>query len=140
MLALDCSIGAVVGMSGWLPFRRDLRQVVGVDQGADGDFFEEEDRGGDDSGAPSVVAFERELLDLNDSIKDPTRTSMSTPVFVSHGARDGEVVPERGNDLVETFGTAGYDVTWKVYEDLWHAMNGAKVQDMVDFVKNRLEI
>lgn len=108
-----------MGMCGYVPFRSDIEDAVKQDtvksDGENGPFTA--DNTGDDEPKNAVVKvsqYERDLLYL-DPIPNPTMetTAKSTPTFLGHGKEDDKKPVELGE-------AAGYEVQWRVYQNLGH--------------------
>ncbi|KAF1957711.1 alpha/beta-hydrolase [Byssothecium circinans] len=141
LLSLEFPIGAYVGMSGRLPFRKDVEDILRNADATTDDVFGEEDALGEKSAACQALEFVRDLLSL-DSRDTETGVSgafLSTPVFLGHGAKD-DVVPSRfGEEAAGTLTSLGMDVTWKCYPELGHWYQvPEEIDDILAFLTERL--
>ncbi|KAI9372285.1 Alpha/Beta hydrolase protein [Aspergillus egyptiacus] len=130
-------LGGFVGMSGWLPFERE---VSGVDD--DDPFSHDTDSDGDDA-PPHVQAVDhiREILDLPPLVSDSVGNvpengahlaHLKTPVFLGHGAADPKVSVDLGRRMADVLSDGfGMDVMWKEYKEFGHWY---KVPDEIDDV------
>ena len=140
--------GAVVGMCGYLPFRKGMHEFIQepTNEGAlsqdegDGeeDMFER-----DSQETPSGSKFERavewlrEELQMEDGNENARLCSMqSTPVFMGHGSEDEKVPCGIGRLAAEFLRGVDVDVDWKEYEGLGHWYSGDMLQDVSLFLKN----
>ena len=119
LLRLDFPLGGFVGMSGWLPFRNDIDQIIdpqGIqdDDRDDGPFlFEKEDENKDLDPSSAAIAFTRDLLSLPTS--SDQQLCLTTPVFLGHGENDEKIKCKLGEEAVQTLSSLGMKVTWKSY-------------------------
>ncbi|KAF8449947.1 Phospholipase/carboxylesterase/thioesterase [Terfezia claveryi] len=104
----------------------------------------------------SVIAFltgltsERQLggiialssyLPLRDKIANMiTNAGKKTPVFMAHGKRDGVVRYDWGEKSKDALVGMGLDVTWKAYDDLDHSATPAEINDMEQWMDQRLNV
>lgn len=146
------SLGAVVGLCGWLPF---VEGVMAAGSGCGGgggsvDLFE---RGGKDEGG--LDSFERDggeeveegkgfgavevLREMLEWESAPRGLSMleGTPVFLGHGDEDDSVPLRLGRRSAECLGKMGLDVEWREYQGLGHWYSEEMLGDMVRFLKGR---
>ncbi|KAF8539553.1 Alpha/Beta hydrolase protein [Trichophaea hybrida] len=134
MLTSDVRLGAVVGMSGWLPFRGRMEDVL-LDNG-------EDDDGGclekDNKSLPiQTLEFLRGYLDMESS----GGCCLETPVFLGHGEKDEKVSWELGFEAGKMLGLLGVDVTWKVYEDFGHWYKVPdEIDDVVAFLREKTDL
>lgn len=151
LLAIDFSIGGFVGMSGWLPFRNEIGELVKA--GDDGD--SEDDSFGSDDDNPfassdcdepeaqdpvvKVLRHVRELLSLS-SLGSPTRTESAilTPVFLGHGDADEKINPSLGEDASQILSSIGFQVDWKSYigQGHWYKIPD-EIDDIVEFIRTK---
>ncbi|KAF1837350.1 phospholipase/carboxylesterase family protein-like protein [Decorospora gaudefroyi] len=143
-------IGALVGMCGYLPFRKgmcdsvddansgDTDSLVGSDDDEQEDMFERNDEElGSGSKFEKAVGWLREELGIsqdNGGGDEQSSSLQSIPVFMGHG-RDDEKVPCYIGKLAADF-LAGVDVsvTWQEYAGLGHWYSEDMLRDVVDFV------
>ncbi|KAJ4288441.1 hypothetical protein N0V90_011676 [Kalmusia sp. IMI 367209] len=141
------SFGALVGMCGYLPFCRGMRDFV-VDGVNDGikleneddveDIFErvdEDPRHG--TRLERAVEWLREELQVSKEGEKRTEppTIRSIPVFMGHGAEDVQVPYETGRLAAETLRVVDVDVAWQGYEGLGHWYSEEMLRDVVRFLK-----
>jgi len=106
VLLNGCSeLGAFVGMSGWLPFRRQIDEVM--------DNEEDED-------IRRIRALEYMKHAVPGCPVSGSQAAFATPVFLGHGMRDVKVRTQWGEEMRNSMKVLGMDVTWKSYEDLEH--------------------
>ncbi len=148
LIALERPIGGFVGMSGWLPFQKEIEArapagdgpelddvVLGgtdercsVSAGAD---TEKQDHG---RSLANSIDYVRELLQL-DNVSDGAHTVLSTPVFLGHGEADDKIKVSLGEAAQRTMGRLGFDVQWRAYagEGHWYRIPD-EIDDVVAFV------
>jgi predicted esterase len=126
LLSLEFSLGGFIGMSGWLPFQKDLAKLIVEETTRDN----EDEPFNQPAEDPVVVvaAFLRDVLSI-DVDTDPERTALRTPIFIGHGDADLKIPPHLGNDAAEVLASTGLDVTWMSYVDQGHWY---KVPDEID--------
>jgi predicted esterase len=138
-------IGALVGMCGYVPFRKGMYESVEdvnshdtdslVDQE---DIFERDDEeSGSGSKFEKAVDWLREELGISQDdggVDEQCSPLQSIPVFMGHG-RDDEKVPCYIGKLAADF-LSGIDVnvTWRDYAGLGHWYSAAMLRDVVSFV------
>ncbi|KAF8242698.1 alpha/beta-hydrolase, partial [Wilcoxina mikolae CBS 423.85] len=144
MLTSEVRLGAVVGMSGWLPFRGRMEDVL-LDNGDDGgvlfgnDDDEEEEEGKDNNKSLPLQTLEFlcEYLDMESS----GGCCLETPVFLGHGEKDEKVSCELGLEAGKMLGLLGVDVTWKVYEDFGHWYKVPdEIDDVIAFLREKTDL
>lgn len=157
-------LGGFVGMSGWLPFEKEIAGLLNIDQGNAGGSesrseAEEEDDNDDDPFAHDTdeennnvplpiqaVNHVRDILNIlpvmsPDGENNDYRNAfhLKTPVFLGHGSADPKVSVDLGLRMVDILsGENGLrmDVTWKAYKEFGHWY---KVPDEIDDVVKFLE-
>ncbi|KAL2045556.1 hypothetical protein N7G274_001984 [Stereocaulon virgatum] len=128
MLSGGRKLGAFVGMSGWLPFRRQIDAVIGTEG-------EKEEK-------------RRRVLDLmNDTVSIPSLVDDSatgnlagfrTPAFLGHGSQDVKVKTQWGEEMRKSLKGLGMDVTWKGYEGLEHWWRAPEeIDDVIEFLRGK---
>jgi hypothetical protein len=152
------SVGGFIGMSGWLPFARDIvcaaEPTRQNDNEEDNDPFIRADAGGGgaedrtemldaDESVPArqlrAANFVRDLVDLEplqralEGRETENQTSNAhlydTPCFLGHGTADEKVSVRLGAQSRDTLVQLGLDVTWKQYDGWGHWY---KVPDELD--------
>lgn len=68
-----------------------------------------------------------------------TAKGKETPVFMAHGKRDGVVRYVWGEKSKDLLVDMGLDVTWKAYDDLEHSATPAEINDMEQWLEQRLK-
>ncbi|WZH49712.1 Alpha/Beta hydrolase protein [Fusarium acuminatum] len=145
LLALDFPIGGFIGMSGWLPFAGDIRQIAEENteqhvSGDDDDPFEIFDDESDpqDAGA-KVHDFVKELLALASPERSKALGTLSTPVSLGHGEADEKVVPALGEQACRVLRSTGFEVEWKAYEGQGHWYKiPDQIDDIAKFINERV--
>ena len=151
MLWQEKPFGAVVGMCGYLPFRKCMLDQIQESQSEDIDGNAEFVEGGDEdvfersseehemkSRLELAIDWLREELQVNaartgDSNNPSTR---AIPVFMGHGIEDDKVPIERGRMAADLLRHVDVDVEWKQYEGLGHWYSEAMLRDVVHFLQN----
>jgi predicted esterase len=133
LLCLEYPLAGFVGMSGWLPFQNDIREILEAKAGAEDDIFGHGEDEEEKCPVKDAIAFERELLGLHSL--DSRKCSLSTPVFVGHGEADEKVKCSLGQSLTETLRAMDMDVTWRKYPDQghWYKMP-EEIDDIIEFL------
>jgi predicted esterase len=142
LLSLDHPLGGFVGMSGWLPFQKDLAQVA-----ADAD---EDDLFSLADGATTipqhpitrVLEFERDLLSLQPQTESTEwKTALATPVFLGHGGADEKVGPHLGEAAAQTLKSVGFQITWRLYPELGHWYQiPDEIEDICSFLRDQAQV
>ena len=142
------AFGAIVGMCGYLPFRKamwdsaqDSRNEANdcfAVYGDDEDVFEkdEEESGGDGTEYEKAIEWLREELQVSkEGSKDAKSPMQSIPVFMGHGMEDEKVPCETGKLAAEFLSGIGVNVAWNEYEGLGHWYSEDMLRDVVTFLK-----
>lgn len=135
-------IGAMVGISGWLPFSKHIREFVlqAENAGNEDDPFDQGD-------LPESV--NKELLALNfvrGNIDMPPLSAfrplaLSTPVFLGHGTADDRVHVSLGKEAASTLEGLGIDVTWIAYHDFYHWFKEPdEIDDIISFLQEKMHL
>ncbi|KAH7049348.1 phospholipase/Carboxylesterase [Macrophomina phaseolina] len=120
MLQATCKMGAFVGFSSWLPFRKEVEEIT--------------------RNSTTISGRLQALRSLPFARKAPLVEGMSlaldTPVFLGH-SEDDEIVPVRhGRKLCDALNGLGFSVEWHVYEDGGHWVNEPQgIDDLVAFLR-----
>ena len=123
-------LGAVVGMSGWLPFRkRTMELLSAIQRDLDGSgSFEDSSTASNSTNAQNsfapaistkVISTICSLCSLPfDSTPGPFSASShpQTPIFMGHGTSDEKVSVELGEKARDTLRALGFEVEWYPYE------------------------
>ncbi|KAG9231138.1 Alpha/Beta hydrolase protein [Amylocarpus encephaloides] len=148
LLTLEFPLGGFVGMSGWLPFRGDIDDIINSDKTPDDEENEvtfsfggsEEEEVLDPFVA--TINFARDLLSmdaLDISVSKSTQTSLTTPVFLAHGEDDEKVKVTLGQEAAQTLSSLGIQTTWKSYPGLGHWYKiPEEIDDIVGFLHTSL--
>jgi lysophospholipase-2 len=107
ILALLCGgqrLGAFVGVSGWLPFARQMEGIVKENEGLDA--------------ATHMAEFLRGELGGSDTdlVSVDFRSALATPVFFGHGTDDQWVDVKLGKQAYEILQRGGVDARWMEYK------------------------
>ena len=121
-------LGAFVGMSGWMPFRRQIAEVV---------------EGSNECAGRRLRALE--YMNATAPISNgagiftvQVLEGFETPVFLGHGMLDAKVRTEWGEQMRELLGILEMNVRWKGYDGLEHwYMVPNEIDDIEDFLRER---
>ncbi|KAL8642242.1 MAG: hypothetical protein Q9226_008530 [Calogaya cf. arnoldii] len=121
-------IAAGFGMCGWLPFRKQMEDIViaderGVETADDGDddLFEtegESGEGGGDDAATQAIAFLKDELEMTN--QDRSGAVQEVPLFLAHGIEDEKVPIELGLEAASCLKRLGVNTEWREYDGLGH--------------------
>ena len=130
----------VVGMCGWLPFRKGMRDAVDDDEGEEEgreDVFERNEMlDKEKTKIQRAVEWLRDEIDLNGSGKAAEMPPFRTiPLFMGHGAEDFVVDCELGRLAVELLAKIDVNTRWELYEGLAHWYSEDMLRDVVKFIK-----
>ena len=133
-------IKAGFGMCGWLPFRKEMEDVLddcgcggaGKEGGGEAEVCESgEEVDGD---APTqAVAFLKEELEMRGDGRGMVFRRI--PLFLGHGVEDVKVPVGLGREAVRCLGRLGARVEWREYEGLGHWYSEAMLGDLVKILK-----
>jgi predicted esterase len=114
-------VGGLVGMSGWLPFRRQIVAAV-------------KEAGCGIEGRREVARkFVRELLGLDEL--EGGGGELKTPILLCHGEEDQKVKLEWGVEMRNLMLELGMDVSFKSYPGLEHWYSGDEMRHIVLFLR-----
>lgn len=142
------SLGAVVGMCGWLPFAESLmaeilgeknahddNEELGFDPFAADACGDEVDHAAADTSVQKAIGWLREQLRLPASQPSSERLPVQNiPIFMGHGVLDGKVSIELGRRAIECLEKLGAGVCWKEYDDLGHWYSSEMLNDLLQFL------
>ncbi|CAH0024507.1 unnamed protein product [Clonostachys rhizophaga] len=144
LLYLEFSLGGFIGMSGWLPYSKDLQQVLNED--AENDPFGDEDpfdvpdsrESEEQEPIHKAVDFIRDLL--GGDRQALSRNALATPVFLGHGMVDEKIVPDLGENACDTLREIGFKVLWRTYQDLGHWYKiPEEIDDILAFMRTEMK-
>ena len=128
-------LGAVVGMSGWLPFVGRLQALSMVSEKDQGRISNE------GSSAPGSVDVLQQLCRLASVPTLPTDTHiLATPVFLGHGALDQKVSLRHGRLARAVLRQLSIDVEWREYAEEGHWYCQDEIDDVVKFLEHKVGI
>lgn len=137
-------IAAGFGMCGWLPFRKQMEDIViasesGVEnaKGGEDDLFEtlgEAAGDGDDDAPTQAIAFLKEELEM--SAESRSTAVQQVPLFLSHGVEDDKVPVELGREAVSCLKRLGVNIEWREYDGLGHWYSGTMLFDLVNNLRS----
>lgn len=127
-------LGGVVGMCGYLPFTKDMADLVEDGQETEEeDVFEREAEGG-----KSKTKLRKAVEWLREELEVESEGSVEQgwiPVFMGHGTEDEKVPCNTGKASVDFFRSVDVGVEWKQYQGLGHWYNWVMLRDVVRFLK-----
>ena len=122
-------ISGFVGLSGWLPFRKQIHEGVFLPGGQNCD---ERARC-----VGAAMGHVRKLLDLAPTQEggEEVREVLDVKAWFGHGEDDTKMRPDWGRDMAELLSGIGIDVTFKGYEGLGHWWNEKEMGDLVVWLR-----
>jgi predicted esterase len=141
------TFGALVGMCGYLPFRKGMLDFVEepetedqdplVGSGEEDDLFERDEEGSEEakSKLEKAVVWLREELDVPETGDESSPPILSIPIFMGHGIKDEKVPLRFGRLAVEFLRGLGPNVQWNEYEELGHWYSEDMLRDVVQFLR-----
>ena len=88
-----------------------------------------------------AVNFTRQsILRIPPITSDRNPGSVTTPIWLGHGALDRTVKFEYGQQAATTMQKLGWDVTWKVYDELEHWYAPYELEDIATFLRDRVGV
>jgi predicted esterase len=145
------AFGALVGMCGYLPFRKGMNDVVEEAESEHDDLFqgsmqeEEDDIFARDVEEPEHrTKFERAVEWLREELQTRVgemdaaepQSMQSIPIFMGHGGDDEKVPSAIGKLAAEFLSSLDVNVAWKEYEGLGHWYSQDMLRDVVLFLQN----
>jgi predicted esterase len=136
MLGLDVVLGGVIGMSGWLPFQRDITDAFNSQSGRSGQESGQDDIFDAASSDPIVDALllQRDILSAECNDHRKIKTCLSIPVFIGHGRVDEKVDVSLGEGIVSTLQSLGMSVTWRQYDHGHWYKTPDEIDDIIQFI------
>ncbi|KAM3068395.1 hypothetical protein ACMFMG_009531 [Clarireedia jacksonii] len=137
-LGVGDQVVGLVGLSGWLPFRRQIEETA-----QKGEAWWEQRR--------NVRDFIRTLVELRewDGERQGQRVSgemeedgkkidekKGLKVWLGHGIEDEKVLLEWGTQMRDVLKMVGYEVSWNEYEGLRHWHLPGELEELVGFVED----
>ncbi|KFY32816.1 hypothetical protein V495_08705 [Pseudogymnoascus sp. VKM F-4514 (FW-929)] len=135
LLSLEFPLGGYFGMSGWLPFRDDIVDVIPPVEEENPFAADETERGAMEPPL-MAVSLMRDILSVDAVALIKEKTSLTTPVLLCHGEDDEKVKCRLGKEAAQSLSSLGMDVTWKCYSGLGHWY---KIPDEMDDIFEFLE-
>lgn len=146
LLSIHFPVGGFIGMSGWLPFSRDIEELVegNSEEPSDDDPFSSDDQdpfGSSETEASDpftrVLGYVRDLVSIS-SPETPSRAESAflTPVFLGHGDADEKVRLSLGEEACRTMRSIGFQVEWRSYKEQGHWYKVPdEIDDIVEFIR-----
>ncbi|KAF2678983.1 alpha/beta-hydrolase [Lentithecium fluviatile CBS 122367] len=150
LLSLEFPIGGFMGMSGWLPFEKDLGEIVRLGGTEDSEtetglvtFCDDEDEENHDAFL-QAVGMARDVLSMeetNATSLTRNHTCLGTPIFLGHGEKDEKIKCKFGEGAAKTLASLGLDVAWKCYLELghWYGVPD-EIDDILGFLRDTLAL
>jgi predicted esterase len=120
-------IGAVVALSGWLPFRAQIDKVI-----------ENHKEVGDGERKWAVRKYVRQLLYMNDGVQGDKMEKMreeKAEILICHGKKDVKVRYEWGVEMTGVLKRMGQKIECRSYEGLEHWVCGEEMLHVGGFVE-----
>lgn len=117
-------IGGVVGMSGWLPFRREIAEAVAAHSLAGVNVKRNQAR-----------EHIRKLLGLEKE-GGAEGAWNDAPLWLGHGKEDAKVLLKWGEKMRDVMSDLEVDIRWNVYEGLAHWWCEEEVGDIAEFFES----
>ncbi|KAG4444236.1 hypothetical protein IFR05_000333 [Cadophora sp. M221] len=134
---VEYGFGGFIGLSGWLPFRRQMEKIIW--RKLDGHLEGRPACDAITTKREDTVAYVRKLLRLVTAGDQwsPDPNSWNVPLLLGHGEMDVKVNLEWGLQLNDTLGELEMDVEFKVYAGLEHWWNEQEVKDVAEFLGSK---
>lgn len=142
LLSLDFPVGGFVGMSGWLPFCKEIEEAV-LDEvkenDADGLF---QSQGGERTPVVDAVNVIRDVVAVGaiDGAESSPLVALATPAYLGHGEKDEKVRCKHGEQASKTLAALGMDVAWMIYPELEHWFGQEELDDIVAFLRDKVGV
>lgn len=145
-------LGGFFGMSGWLPFAKQLEALSqnnhqdlidaglggapGTDKNGDTDPFRNDisSSDADASAGARAIQFVRQHV-MNFPHSKASNDLSSVPIFLGHGDLDEKVSMRLGEDAARIMAKLGSNVIWKPYSGLGHWYSLEELEDIAKFVQ-----
>ncbi|KAL8712358.1 MAG: hypothetical protein Q9225_006969 [Loekoesia sp. 1 TL-2023] len=124
LMALDMQLAGFVGLSGWMPFAKQIKEAV----------F---DKTGNQraSGATDFVRSKLGLGDVSMVARASQGSWKGTPIFLGHELHDEVVSCDLGKEAAVTLAAAGANPVWHTYDSGEHWLKEPEeVEDLVEFI------
>ena len=122
-------------MCGWLPFRKQLEDILVSEDldDADDDLFETSGGNVQMEAPAQAIAFLIEELNL--SVTESSMSFQHVPLFLGHGVDDEKVPVRLGREAVSCLKRMGTCVEWRGYEGLGHWYSSEMLCHLVETVR-----
>ncbi|TFK65436.1 alpha/beta-hydrolase [Pluteus cervinus] len=135
-------LGAFIGMSGRIPFKKrveaNFTDIFGKSPDADGVDISFEGESRDIPKEIQALNSIRDLIYLPPLLPDASPACFKTPAFIGHGDADGTVPISFGEFVRDILGQMTMDVTWKVYPGFGHWYKVPdEIEDIVQFLDQK---
>ena len=133
-------IRAAFGMCGWLPFRKQMEDILIANMGNSDDGGEDvfETDGGaveyNTDTASHAISFLREELGMESGGKELVFRKI--PLFLGHGVEDQKVPVGFGREAVSYLKHLDVNVECHEYDGLGHWYSGAMLSDLVSAIRS----
>jgi hypothetical protein len=103
-------LGAVIGMCGWLPFKKRIMASLRDERPDEPSIFE----------TIQALNMVREIIKLP-ALPSDTPEILQTPIWIGHGTADAQVRVKLGEEIIATLCKLGFSsTTWVPYKDFYH--------------------
>lgn len=140
-VGIGSNFGGVAGMSGWLPLRSKLDDIINNN-------FQRNSSGAEKlkDKRERATAFLRRYLDLDEytdgsnkaKLQGDDNESLRISIFLGHGKIDEKVKPEWGRQMRDLLTDLGLTVESIEYDDLAHWWNKEELADLAAFLEKTL--
>lgn len=151
------ALGAVVGMSGFIPLNAHMTELLdGLDQGDEGsdvgfvfgsDSSSECGSVPDDSASGVKSSLQQAIRDLRDEAELPTTSTfmsplsfLKTPVFIGHGTEDPKVKYVHGHLAARLLEKMGIQTELHTYQGLGHCLSTDMLGDVLLFLSSTMDL
>lgn len=144
-------LGAVVGMSGFLPLNAHMSELLDETSASNGDEDCGFTFGSDMSDSTSVTGgdadeenspLQRTIMALREEVELPalklSSSFLHTPVFLGHGTEDPEVNHNHGHLAAQLLEKMGIETEFHTYEGLDHAYSENMLDDATSFLESHM--
>lgn len=145
------ALGGFIGMSGGLPFAKDIQDLIrprmkkthdeaddddifAISDGKDGFKFEFDTESPQRPPEIQVCNFVRENMDMP-PLAGRKPSYLQTPVFLGHGKSDEKVEIGLGREAARLLKGVGLQVRWEEYDEGHRCKVPEQIDDLVSFLK-----
>jgi predicted esterase len=126
-------LGAVVGMSGWLPLVKQINGLL--------DALTSENETSDAHRTNVAMNVLKHICVLTTLPPVSNPEILKTPVFIGHGTADEKVNVKHGELARDTLKRLGFDVEWFPYVDFGHwYKTPEEIDDIINFLRKKVDL